>query len=53
MFLLYSAAFGFVLKDLENYFADNEYVQSVLAIDPSISLTDQFLNDAGGNYLHY
>jgi ABC-2 type transport system permease protein len=36
-------AFGFVLKDLETYFADNEYVQSVMALDPSISLTDQFL----------
>ena len=37
------AAFGFVLKDLETYFADNEYVQSVMALDPSVSLTDQFL----------
>lgn len=38
-----SAAFGFVLKDLETYFADNEFVQDVMALNSAVSLSDQFL----------
>ena len=38
-----SVAFGSVLGDMEKYFAHNEFVQAVIALDPSISFTEQFI----------
>jgi len=43
IFLL-SAAFGAVLKDLENYFSDMEFLRAFFTDNGKISMTDQFIN---------
>ncbi|SFD40925.1 ABC-2 type transport system permease protein [Lentibacillus persicus] len=39
-----SAAFGFILGDLENYFSDVAFIESMLKDTPGGNLTDQFIS---------
>ncbi|ALX48546.1 ABC transporter permease [Lentibacillus amyloliquefaciens] len=43
LFLL-SAAFGFILGDLEKYFSDVAFIEAMLADNPGSNMTDQFIS---------